>query len=743
MISSELNNKNDNFDLYRERLTKFSSEFELGLFLYITRRSLIWVVLLLTVTLTVAYLYLRYAQPVYASKSTVQISNKNQASKVLSMSQAYEEQNSLAEAIEILRSKVFLKRVVNKLDLYVGYYNEGTFKSNELYLSTPFIAQVNFKKSDFYNKKFYVTFSGLKKGKIELKDKNEKNNITIPFTVDEWVNNEGFDIRISHNPTISAQEAFSNSTDFGKMYFIKFDENHVVSEIQSRLEIRLQSELAKTVGISIRDYNPAKAADIVNTIAEEFQQYDIERESKSAENVLSFINGQLDHVFQQLKRSEDTLENFRKDKNYNTNEERIKADMAKFSSIEDQVLRTELEERILENIQDDIKQNKSVDAYQLISTVNGTQDEASVKELVSTLQKLLMEKENLLFQVTANSIEVKRVNNQIENQKNLLISTINSLRIKMKGKLVDLKNKSGEYEGKYANRPENDLEYARLLRFFGINEKYYTLLLEKKTEFSISKAGFVSQTMVLERGIANLTPVSPNQRTTILIAVLTALVMGLFIIISKYLFHNEINSLNEITKQTHAGVSILGIVPKYDREIPISQLVVDKNPKSLIAEAFRSLRTNLQFISNEQGTKVVALTSTISGEGKTFVAINLAGIIAYSGKKVIILDLDMRKPKIHKGFGTTNEKGMSTILINKHGIAECVNRSNLPDLDFITAGPIPPNPSELIISPRMDEVLAELKAKYDIIVIDNPPIGLVTDGISMISKADYPIYVFR
>ena len=150
MIGSELSNKNENFDLYKERLTKFSSEFELGLFLYLTRLSLIWIVLLLTVTLSCAYLYLRYTQPVYASKSTVQISNKNQASKVLSMSQAYEDQNGLAEAIEILRSKVFLKRVVNKLDLYVGYYNEGTFKSNELYNSTPFIAQVNLKGTQFY-----------------------------------------------------------------------------------------------------------------------------------------------------------------------------------------------------------------------------------------------------------------------------------------------------------------------------------------------------------------------------------------------------------------------------------------------------------------------------------------------------------------------------------------------------------------------------------------------------------------
>ena len=159
------------------------------------------------------------------------------------------------------------------------------------------------------------------------------------------------------------------------------------------------------------------------------------------------------------------------------------------------------------------------------------------------------------------------------------------------------------------------------MRFFSINEKYYTLLLEKKTEFSISKAGFVSQTIVLEKGMANASPISPNKQNIMLVSVLSTLLIGLLIIIIRYLMHNDINSLNEITKQMRAGVNILGIVPSYDKEIPVSQLVVDKNPKSLIAESFRTLRNNLQYISNTEGTKIIALTSTVSGEGKTFVAI--------------------------------------------------------------------------------------------------------------------------
>ena len=185
------------------------------------------------------------------------------------------------------------------------------------------------------------------------------------------------------------------------------------------------------------------------------------------------------------------------------------------------------------------------------------------------------------------------------------------------------------------------------------------------------------------------------------------------------------------------------MIPFVNKEMKISQLIVDKNPKSMLTESFRAIRTNLQFISNDQSSKIIAVSSTISGEGKTFLAINLAGIIAFTGKKVLVIDQDMRKPKIHLGFDSKNNLGMSEILSKKNTINECINQSSLEGLDFITAGALPPNPSELIISNSFDQTIQELKKLYDFIIIDNPPVGLVTDGIPILQKADYPIYVFK
>ena len=509
------------------------------------------------------------------------------------------------------------------------------------------------------------------------------------------------------------------------------------------LEVKLLNEQAKTIKIAFKDFNPQKAADIVTSVTEEYKSFDVEHKGESSNSVISFINNQLDTVYNQLKLSEYSIQDFRKNNNVNENDNVILSNTNRFNSMEDQVIALELEESVFNRIESNIDNLNSTDTYKLLAIVAGASVESNIKTIIDGLQTLLIQREKMLFDVKSSSDGVKEIEHSIEIQKKLLKESLKSVKTSISVKKEDLKLKALDFETKNNKLPQNEIEYSRLQRLYSINEKYYNLLLEKKTEYSISKAGFVSQSSVLDKADVPSSPVSPNRKTTFILYMVAALVVSLLIIFTRYLSHNEINSLNEITKYTNASISILGIIPKCKVDIPVSQLLVDKSPKSLIAEAFRSVRTNLQFISNEPGSKIIALTSTISGEGKTFVAINLAGIIAFSGKRVVIIDLDMRKPKIHIGFGAENSKGMSTLLIGKNTVEETIQKSNLEYLDFITAGPVPPNPSELIISQKMDEILVYLKTIYDVIIIDNPPVGLVSDGIAMIQRADYPIYIFR
>ncbi len=738
MIHSHSTNS---IDKYRDRVSRFSSELDIALVFYIIKKSLWYVLAFFILSVGIAAIYLRYSEPEYQSSTIIQINENDRATEILQISKFDGGDNKIAEAMEQIRSKIFLKRVVEKSDIQISYFNEGTFKNNELYTYSPYLAKFNIKKNTIYGIKIYIKFNTLTTG--ILKFTADGRNFTLPFTTFNVINSPYFELSIFPNSKFDNQRLKIELLDNNKSYFIINNVDNVTANLQSKMDIKLVNEAAKTIQIKVTDVNPQKSKDIVNLISEEYLKFDVERKSESSKSILSFIDNKLEEVYSDLKSSENSLQAFRKTHNYTIKETESDPNALRLSKIEDDMLQVELDEKILGELQQNILKNKSIDTYQLISMISGTEYENAIKEYTQSIQKLLLEKEDLLYMVTPSSENIKQINFNIETQKKLLIETINTVRLKYKSKYTSLTQKYSEYKSKNLTNPDEDLEHSRLMRLFSISEKYYTMLLEKKTEFSISKAGFVSQNVILEEAVKEGKLVSPNRNAAILIAILSGFLLSLLLVFTRYFLHDKITSINDVVNHIDASIAVLGIVPNYESDVPISQLVVDKNPKSQIAEAFRSIRSNLNFINNTEGPKIIAVTSSISGEGKTFVCLNIAGILAYTGKKVILLDLDMRKPKIHKGFGVANEIGMSTILTSMSSVSECINQSHFAGLDYITAGPIPPNPSELIISDKLNSVIEELKLTYDYIVFDNPPIGLVTDGITTVQKADYPIYVFR
>lgn len=225
------------------------------------------------------------------------------------------------------------------------------------------------------------------------------------------------------------------------------------------------------------------------------------------------------------------------------------------------------------------------------------------------------------------------------------------------------------------------------------------------------------------------------------IGFVVGIVTNIFFIGFLYLINNKIISLRELENGTQ--VAILGTIPISHHSTETIFHVID-NPKSVVSEAIRTLRTNLDFFSSGEPNKVISISSTISGEGKSFLAVNLGGVIALSRKKVVLVDLDMRKPKNDKyPEGSNSNKGMSTILIKKNNWKECLIHTSLENFDFIPSGPHPPNPSELLANEEFTEFLTELKRHYEFIIIDTPPVGLVTDGIMAMKHSDVSIYVFR
>jgi len=740
MYNEEISKTNENFTRYKERITNFSSEFELGLFLYIFRKSLVWILLVIFLSFLTSLLYLRYTVPIYQASLILQISSSNTAGKVLKVEDIYENEDISAN-IELLRSKYLLNRAVKSLDLEISYFNQGQFLIYELYSSSPFRVKCSIIDSAVLNRPFNLIIYNSKEAELLYNKDGEE--ISKKFILNKSVRTEWaeFNITISDYNYIKKLQGEFEKQEF---IFIINDIETLSNSYAKKINIKLLSKSAKTISISFKDGNPQKSVDMVSALAREFNMYDLEKKKKSSLKILTFIDEQLDVVYKRMRASEKSIKSFKKDNKIPNIEEFSTFFLEDLNELDKQVIDIDLELSILAEIERSIStRSKDIDIYSLLPILAGTNFEISIARLISNLHGLLMQREKSQYEVTQDNESIKSLNYQIEIQKKLLINSIYEFREGLSVQRRIILAKIVEIEAKFYSLPEKELEYAQLNRLFTSDEKFFTLLLEKRTEYSISEAGFVPQNIVLEKAARPNKPISPNRNLSILSFVLGGLSLSLLGLIVRYLIHNDITSLNEITKHTHASIGILGIIPRYKKEIPQSQLIVTENPKSLIAEAFRTIRSNLQFISIEDGAKIMAITSTISGEGKTFIAINLGGIIAFSGKKVIILDLDMRRPKIHAGFGVNNDKGMSTLLISKDKISSCIHHSKQENLDFITAGPIPPNPSELIINGSIDGILADLKKQFDVIIIDNPPVGLVTDGISIIQKADYPIYIFR
>lgn len=737
MINENISQVNQNYESYRERLTNFGSEFELGLFLFILRNNLKWLLVFVVIAFLSAFLYLRYTAPIFEASTVIQLSKSDNAMRVLKVNQIYEEQN-LSVELELLRSKLLIKNTVERLPLRISYFIQGEILNQELYRAPfPRLNLTVISDSSIIDKEVFIRTNERGIHQLFLNEVP----YSEPFQSGDFVKTEHFSGHI-----ITRAIDTNKTSTIPEMSFRINNTASLVARFQQSMDAKVLHNVAKTILISCESKNPLLAHDFVMAHAREYLKYDQESRELSASSIIDFIDHQIEEVYRELSDTEYALNEFLKENKISDVKRLSDSYIGYFQSYDDRIIEIEFQEKVLSEIAKVTTSEPSeLDVYELIPVITGTSlTNTSLDDMIEDLRQLLITKEELRFEVTPDHGRVKNLEFQIEIQKKLIIEAVEALSNKLRSQREFVEEKLLDYEKSFYALPEKELEYARLQRHFKINEKYYTMLLEKQTEYRISKAGFVPENRILEEARVPKKPIAPNRNMIYFFAFLPTLFLSFLLILIKYITHNEITSLHEISKLSHASIGILGMTPKYSQGVPVSQMVVDKNPKSLIAESFRTIRTNLQFIDDEQNTpKTIAITSTISGEGKTFIAINLAGIIAFSGKRVLILDMDMRKPKIHVGFGVSNTRGVSTILVGKDPLEACIHQSNLDNLDFITAGPVPPNPSELLLSKRTHQMIEELKNIYDVIVIDNPPVGMVTDGISIIQKADYPIYVFR
>ena len=695
----------------------------------IIRKSAPWFIVIFAILISTSILYLRYTKPMYQSNSEIKLDQEDQ-SNMLGLPQ-YEQTSNfglLSSEMELIRSRLFFNKVIETVHLNPQYFTYGNILDDEKYISPPFTVDYTVLNANIFNVPIDVTILDEKSFDLKYIINNEEyqfeglfgNSISTPF----------LECTLTLNMPFNAD----SGTEF---YFRINSRESLISYIDNNLSVEPLNLQANTFKISFTDYNLNKAHALVTAIDTIYLNYSLQEKTRANRKKIEYLNNQLLETEKKLDGYETYFEEFTIDnKTVDLNED-VKRTVDAINGLDSQRIKINKKISELELIQKKLAQSPyknltpKVDIYP--SHLNATFEEFNL--LNNDLQKLgLSYKQNTYtFKSRQQEVELMRVD---------LLSEINDYKNDLVERLNNLSTSRQQLRGQLINLPSKNTEYNKSKRFYTLYEEMYLSLMQNKNEFELAVAGSLTKIKILSPASLSGPAIYPIPLFAYASAIILSIVFSFLFAGISYLAHNKIQSLHEIEFLTQA--TTLGAVPKHNLNGNVAKLIVDKHPKSAVSEALRSIRTNIEFMLPDEESKTISITSTIGSEGKTFISTNLAALLAMAGKKTIVVDLDLRKPKVHLAFGKTeNTKGVSSILIGKSTIKNCTQKSTIEGLDFITAGPIPPNPSELILRKEFGELIEQLRSNYDVVILDTPPVGLVTDGLLAMQKADLPIYVLK
>ncbi|UII27305.1 polysaccharide biosynthesis tyrosine autokinase [Fulvivirga maritima] len=695
------------------------------------RKSIIWIMLILLTTNVIAYLYVRWTKPLYESQSELKLDVKSEASELgLPGINDNSSLNVISGEIELLKSRLFFDKVIQTIDLSISYYTSGNVLIDEKFKTSPFIVDYNLKDPSLYDRRIYLTII-------------DDHNYTINFTGSENEDSNQkfrFGQKVSNNQidlSIYLTDYYEPKGD-KNFFFVINSKEAQIQYIARNISVEPLNLNANTIKVGFRDYNAQKARDLVNAIDTLYLNYTEQEKNLENNQKIEWLNKELRQIEMQLEGYENYFENFTIENRTNNLDVDLQQTILAINMLDSQ--KYELNKKI--NITSELLTKVKNESSEELLNNNLNVFPISFQDKLVELQELVKKKKSIQLSYSDSTFAVKRLNLQITELQNSLISHLESLKESYQKDRINLNNRQNALEKDFIELPEKSTEFNKNERFFKLYEEFYLSLMQSKAQYQIAQAGTTTDFKILSPAFIPTAPISPNVRIIQGIGMVSGLVLSLLFVMLRYVLHNSINGVKELERLTSAP--ILGSVPKSQERIVETQLIIHKRPKSAVSESLRTIRTNIEFLIPKDKKKVIAVTSTVSGEGKTFISVNLSGIIAASKKKVIVLDLDMRKPRVHSAFNSEeSSKGVSTILIDRHTIAECIQKSAVENLDFIPAGPTPPNPSELLINGEFDQLLEQLKLQYDIVVLDTPPVGLVTDGVIAMKKADVGLYIVR
>lgn len=710
-------------------------------------------VIFLFLALIMAFFYQRYQKPVYEAYTTMFIKGRqmdlDQMNIISGVSGGNFATNDITKELTILQSYAMKERTLKNLDFTVTYLCDFKCNTYDIYKNNPFVVEIDKSQLQMTGSKYELQFIDDETftlsteadvinmfdlaNNVQVSHSEESVKLSGTYKFNQWIDNKYNRIRIRKT------NKFTQETTELKYGFII---NDMTSAIKQNGNIVIDydtKQQSNVITIRIAGNNQRKCVDYLNALTNEFIRHELEIKNEIFSRTITFIDETMQSVKDSLLNSEIDVHKFQKENkivDLDLESNRIVTDAAFWEQkLNEAKFNIEYYNILKDYITSDLDDSEKIIAPNIMN-ISDNVLHGLIQELI-----MLTDKRNASLQTTTEySPTIQALNEQIKNTKNLLNENINNLIENTNFTIANINKTLDSIENSVAQLPETQRQLLNLKRKFVFNENLYDFLLKRRSETDLVKASNTPDSEIIDKARIETTyPINKTKRNIVVIIIMMLFIPTAYIILKIILNHN-VESLADIKAATDAP--IIGNIPLIKTKEGVN--VVLKNPKSPTAEAFRSVRTNLDFILQGKDKGVILVTSDMVGAGKTFVSINLASIYAIFGKKTLLVGFDLRKPRLFKEFNLNNNCGISSYFTGRSNIDEIIQHvDGYSNFDIITGGPIPPNPAELIASERTHALMEELRGRYDFIIVDTAPLNFVSDTYYLLNEADAIAFVVR
>lgn len=697
-----------------------------------------WYIILLfpTTFFVAAYLYSYQLQEVYSTSCQILLKDESSVQSqfeqsLSSYSASVMSYDYAASQMKVMKSSSLIEKALEEISLNVRYYIEGRFKTTEIYEHIPFTVTFDAQSAAADGVRFYLSFEDSTSYRLKYEMEGVSKDKVYGFG--KLVLDDGLSLTVT--PNIRPSQIVSSSLQDVLYQFQIYTKNQLISKYQESLTVKSLS-YTSVVELALIDEIPARAEDFLEVLTALYIETTIQNKLLVNENTVEYIDDLLAEISSEIEEIEVELDSFKNGRDIINIEREEESYFIRLAELETKERMFHMELESLDDLAGYLLSSEGLETLMPPSLYLQNTD-AQILEQLEGLLEMRKEYVTKLEVSKATNPVLLKLEEAIESGRKDLLIYKNNQEQAILAYLEEVEVQIEDLKRKVKYLPTTERELLNIQKRISVNEKLYDLLLSKRAETLITKAGLVPQTKVIEKP-RYLGVVYPNKLSMMLNSTLVGAVLAVLIVLIKEFFFRKVHSLNEMEQLTK--LSILGAVP-LDKQVAKGYKLTSAGQKDMIIQSFRALRANLAFFPKKGVCHKVLVTSLQPGEGKTFVSANLASILALANKKVLIIDLDMHRPRLHKVLDVQSDVGASTFLSAGGDLEDYIKDTHLKNLKAISAGPVPPNASELIIQKELEAIFSYAEENFDYFIIDTPPVALISDSLYLMPKVDTNLFV--